>query len=221
MRRADITLAEQFEKRKNWRDPLVDAVAATFLVRRTASNKPLPIMEAWEFLVTERVKGAEMGQSQAHHGGFMKVTDRDIYATAAREPSEEVGYELDPDHDLAYMASVGPELYRSELFYDSKLGLVLKVSSEEAEPSAGFALPLFLANVTGKTPSTETDGEVATGNWMSGASIVQKYGSKQDRPYSQFNYFQMLTIAILFLDGKWRPGARAVFAPGEYHFLLA
>ena len=72
--RSKIVRADQLEKRKGWDQPLVDPVAACFLVRKIRSGRS--ILRDWEFLVTERVAGAEKGQLQAHHGGFMQITDR-------------------------------------------------------------------------------------------------------------------------------------------------
>jgi len=217
--RKDITLAKQLEQRKNWKDALVDAVVATFLVRKK-QKEHMSVLADWEFLVTERVKGAEKGQLQAHHGGFMKVTDRDIYAGAVREVKEETGYVLDADSDIFYLTSVGPELFRSEMsLYKNEM--VLHVNEEEAEPAVGFALPLFIADVTGKKPEVKTDGEVRDPNWMTAEQIVTRFGRRwSQEPHSKFNYFQMLVPAILFLDGRWQPGQRSVSEPGRHVFKI-
>ncbi len=228
MRRADINLQEQLEKRKNWKDPLVDAAVATILVRKVPENCCYSIDE-FEFLVTERVGGAEKGQLQAHHGGFLKVTDVDIYEGAAREVQEETGYKLHPALDLFYLTTIGPSLYRSELFFERERNplvraprhkLLLLIKNQEAEPSVGFALPVFWANVTDMQPLTKTDGEVKDPLWMTAPQIIEQFGRQEDRPYSQFNYFQILVPAILHMHGRWKQGQRAVSLPGEYWFTL-
>lgn len=217
--RSDITLAGQFDKRKNWKDPLVDAVAATFLYRERDIGASSPL-DRHEWLVTRRIKGAESGQFQAHHGGFMKVTDLDVWAAACREPREETGFLISPD-DLTYVTSVGPALYRSELAMVSLGELELCISNTEAEPTVGFVLPLFLANVTGREPESDTDGEVDNQRWLTMREIIAQYGEKGEREHSLFNYFQMLLPAFLMVLGRFKVAERAVAQPGTYRFVLA
>jgi 8-oxo-dGTP pyrophosphatase MutT (NUDIX family) len=218
MARADITLREQMEKRKNWKKPLVDAVVATLCYRQIPSSLATGavfILDEVEWLLTKRVRGAEPGQLQAHHGGFMEVTDGDIYTAASRELSEETGYSVDPSK-LKFLTMVGPEIYRSELGFGQNNNLLLTISDVEAEPTVGFALSVFVCDVGGMTPYSETDGEVKDPIWMTARQIVTAYGSKGEATHSQFNYFQILLPALLSVAGKWTPGGRMVYQPGQY-----
>ena len=221
MARSDISLAEQFERRKNWRRPLVDSVVATVLHRRADSPLSASIFDVHEFLVVERLKGAEQGQFQAHHGGFVDMLDGDIFAAASRESFEETGYDT-PSETLRYLFSVGPAIYRSEL--DLRGGnpvprLILQISNEEAEPTVGFTLPIFIADVTGKKPVRTIDQEVSAGRWLTCRQIVDEFGNKVDVPYSKFNYFQILFSVMHYLaDPSRPPGQRPAWKPGEYVF---
>jgi 8-oxo-dGTP pyrophosphatase MutT (NUDIX family) len=219
MARKDIRLIDQLAKRQTWQDPLVDAVVATVLIRQVTPHKTGLIVDDYEILVTKRLRGAEKNQHQGHHGGFLKTIDRDIYEGAIREVREEIGYELNPNHDLIYLTSLGPALYRSELSLDeSRREIVLQISECEAEPNVAFVLPLFIADVSGRQPEEEVDGEVGEAIWMTARQIIKKFGNKGDHPYSQFNYFQILMPALLFLKGKWSCGQRPDTLPGEYRF---
>jgi 8-oxo-dGTP pyrophosphatase MutT (NUDIX family) len=218
MSRKDIKLAEQLAKRQAWLDALVDAVVATILVRQKI-DKIGSVIDDYEILVTKRLTGAEKNQYQGHHGGFLKTTDRDIYEGAVREVLEETGYELNPESDLIYLTSIGPSLYRSELSLDTPKGeIILHISEDEAEPDVAFALPLFVADVNGKEPKGRTDSEVGEAVWLTARQIIDKFGHKDDRPYSQFNYFQILVPALLFLGKKWCCGQRLDTVPGEFRF---
>ena len=225
--RKDILLSDQLERRKNWKDPLVAAAVATVLYRERMDYSTRDFLDGVEVLVTQRKKGAELDQFQAHHGGFLKPSDRDIYEGAAREVLEETGYRIDPNTELRYVTSVGPALYRSELSVAADSGrfgisrrskFMLRISEDEAEPAVAFALPIFLASADGKTPAVETDGEVAHAVWMTPRALISRFGSKGSRPYSEFNYFQILVPALLSMIGEWKPGKRAVTLPGTYVF---
>jgi 8-oxo-dGTP pyrophosphatase MutT (NUDIX family) len=218
MSRKDIKLSQQLESRKTWKDALVDAVAATFLVK-TLDINPCGL-NSYELLVTQRLKGAEKYQYQGHHGGFIKTTDRDIYGAAAREVLEETGYALNPDSDLVYLGSSGPCLYRSQLSINNEK-IVLHISNIEAEPNTAFVLPLFIADVTGKEPRNETDGEVGKGVFMTPDKIIKEFCCKENNgEYSRYNYFQFLVPVLLFMAKKWRCGQRIPALPGEYRFCL-
>lgn len=217
-KRADIKLADQLDGRQKWKDPLVDAVVATFCVRTRSSPISRSILDRTEWLVTKRVKGAEKGQFQAHHGGFLKVTDSDIWTGACREVVEETGYQVSPAN-LIYLTSVGPAIFRSELTCKNS-ELILNISSVEAEPTVGFACPLFLTDVSSLLPEQETDGEVEVHSWMTAREIIEAYGSKGDRQYSLFNYFQMFIPALLLMAKSWIPGQRAITQPGRYTVIL-
>ncbi len=184
MARKDMTLAAQLAASQAWKDPLVDAVVATFCYRHLGGGN---VLDAYEWLVTERVRGADVGQLQAHHGGFLQVTDRDIHDGAAREVLEETGYVLDPDTDLAYITSIGPAIYRSTAAILGSGYCMLTISEQEAEPDVAFVLPLFAANLTRKTPSHQTDGEVKDMCWMTARAIIDQFGKTEEgRPYSRF-----------------------------------
>lgn len=220
MARKDIQIADQLERRKNWKRPLVDPAAATFLYRMRDAPREASLLDVYEFLVVERLKGAEQGQSQAHHGGIMDVNDVDVWDTAVREPQEEVGYNLDPNRDLTYIGSLGPAIYRSEMAVvrDNHFEqLRLHITDIEAEPTVGFTLSLFIADVSRKKVVTTPDGEVSAGEWLSIREIVELFGKPDERGYSQFNYFQYLRLAYLFLRGNRVIGLmRAASAPGIY-----
>ena len=216
MARSDITLAEQFEKRKNWKKALVDCVGATFLYRERLKNgKVFSALDTYELLVTERLKGSETGQFQAHHGGFMETTDVDDWDGACREVAEEIGYNLAPDN-LRRVTSIGPCLFRSELEIISDKEIRFTISDVEAEPNVAFILPLFSANVTGLERPGETDGEVTGGLWMTPREIITRFGSKGDLPYSQFNYFQYLVPLLQHFNGERTYERRAISQPGVY-----
>jgi 8-oxo-dGTP pyrophosphatase MutT (NUDIX family) len=224
--RKDIQLSEQLQKRQSWKDALVDAVVATVLFRQRTRAESGKLLDRIELLVTQRKKGAEKEQFQAHHGGFLKVTDRDIYAGAAREVLEETGFELNPDTELRYIMSIGPEMYRSELlcserswsFRITKDDLLLRISNTEAEPNVAFCLPIFVANVGGTRRRFETDGEVANATWMTVREIISQFGNRGNKEHSQFNYFQILVPVLLYIGGRWKPDQRPDSLPGEYHF---
>lgn len=209
--RKDITRAEQLEKRKNWRDASVDAVVATVIFKREYNNSEP------KFLVVERLRGAEKGKFQAHHGGFLTITDQDIYSGAIREVLEETSYFLE-ETDLRYFTSIGPAIYRSDLTLKKikeDVVLILTISNEEAEPNVAFALPLFTTDVTKKDSGVKTDGEVSKGRWMTIYEIIEEFGGKE-----KFNYFQILLAAYEFINENWYPGKRAMFKPGEYTYPL-
>lgn len=215
MLRKDINLQDQLAKCRGWKDPLVDAVVATICHRKVPGVSG--VLDQYEFLVTERVRGAEKGQFQAHHGGFMKVTDRDLWHGGSREVEEETGYAVNPN-GLYYITSTGPGLFRSEMEIEGDRRVHLHITEEEAEPQVAFVLPLFMADLTGIEPHEEIDGEVKGLEWLTGREIIGRYGSKGDRPYSQFNYFHLLVMGMLDLSGQWRPGSRPISMPGKYSF---
>ena len=221
MARRDITLAGQLDRRKNWKNPLVDAVSAAFIYRQVFRPEMTIFspLDDIEWGVAKRAKGAETGQFQAHHGGFMQVTDGDIFDAASRELLEEAGYKAKPE-DMIYLATIGPAIYRSELEIRRSGQLVLKISKEEAEPTVGFALPIFVTDMTTKSPRKKTDGEIHPLRYMTGREIIHEFGKKGELPYSQFNYFQMFLPALLYVAGKWTPGARMVHKPGTYKYTL-
>lgn len=215
--RADIVIQNQLKQRESWKDAIVDAVVATLCYREKRVAADVSVLDDYEWLVTKRVKGAEKGQLQAHHGGFLKVTDVDIWDGACREVLEETGYQLDPS-ELVYLTSVGPAIYRSEMYLDGN-SLDLVINSVEAEPNVGFSLPLFVADVTGFPVSSTTDGEVTGHSWMTAREIVQAYGLRSGvNLYSKFNYFQMFLPALMYLRGHWSPGRRAISLPGNYSY---
>jgi len=216
IQRSDITLSQQLKQRSNWKDAMVDAVVATFCFKDSSESTSGSVFDDFQWLVTKRVKGAESGQFQAHHGGFLKVTDVDIWDGACRELSEETGYKLRPAN-LVYLTSVGPAVYRSEMYLDDTI-VTLDVSRVEAESSTAFSVPLFITNVTGCNSSSETDGEVIDHTWMTAREIIQTYGLRGSNEYSRFNYFQMFLPALLFVVERWQPGQRAFSEPGSYSF---
>ena len=223
MARKDITLAEQLEKRKNWKKPLVDSVVATFL-RRKVRNLRTPQkasfvaqLDLYEYLVTKRMKGAETGQFQAHHGGFMEVTDANIMCGAVREVLEETGYIVSV-HDLTFLSVIGPELYRSQMHIVDDRYVKLIISETEAEPSVAFTLPLFLVDVDNCARLEETDGEVTHGTWMTLREIIECYGMEvNEHGYSRFNYFQYLIPLLLFENPEFES---VESCPGTFQYLL-
>ena len=217
-KRADISLAAQLDGRAKWQNALVDSVVAAFLYR-TKDNHGIRILDDLEFLITTRVKGAEKGQHQAHQGGFMQVTDEDIWAGALREVMEETGYVLRMG-DLRYLTSIGPAINRSqaEIVADDRNSFVLEISGEEAEPQVGFTLPLFIADISGMSPTKKIDGEVKDLRWMTPRAIIEQYGKKGDGPHSKFNYFQMFSMALLYLSGSFKTADRTIARPGRYQF---
>ena len=216
--RANIKLSDQLEQRQQWKRPLVDAVVATFCYRKV-KDREIPeggcVLDTYEWLVSERVNGAENGQFQSHHGGYVDVIDIDIWAAACRELFEETGYNLQT-WDLSFLTLVGPAIYRSELSLD-RGSMTLSISDEEAESQTGFILSLFIADLSDCSPNSKTDGEVKNICWLSGRQIIEAYGSKKaGQSFTQFNYFQFFVIAMLQMSDNKRTTLRPVSQPGVY-----
>lgn len=169
--------------------------------------------------MVQRNRGAEKGQFQAHHGGFMDVADHDIFSGARREVFEKLGYDI-PEYELEYLFSIGPGMYRSELTIENPDTITLHISDVEAEPAVGFVLPIFLADVGGKTPSSSTDGEVNVkkGRWMHLSQITAQFGRRSDLPHSAFNYFQIFVPCVLYLNNYFNRGDRVDSSTGEYTY---
>lgn len=202
----DLTKAAQDEKTRHWKDPVAHTVVATMLHRRRQDADGHDVLNGREWLVTRRLKGPAVGHLQSHHGGHVKVTDRDLVAAAIREVEEEVGFVLTRS-DMKVAAVVGPELYRSTLtMMDGSLELT--ILELQAEPTAPFVCTLFVADVTGKERSKECDHEVDEGIWLTLQEIIVQYGESM-----QFNYFSMLMAGLKTILGQTdlfpdsRPGA--------------
>jgi 8-oxo-dGTP pyrophosphatase MutT (NUDIX family) len=203
----DLTKAEQDEKTKNWKDPIAHSVVATALYI-IADGDNLEFQDKYHFYVAKRVKGACRGYMQAHHGGHVKVTDKDLVAAAIREVKEETGFNL-KRHQIDLVSIFGPELNRSIMAINEGR-FELTILENQAEPSAPFICNLFMADATDLARSADTDDEVAPGEFLSLREIIDRFGNSLE-----FNYFSMLFQCI-----KKLKGASDLFSdplPGKFH----
>ncbi len=210
----ELTKEAQDAKTKNWKDPVAHTVVATILFRSKTGVTAVRglIDDDVEFLVTRRLRGPATGNLQSHHGGHVKVTDRDLVDAAIREVEEEVGFFL-RRAELSLAAIIGPELYRSTLAITNGT-LELTILDLQAEPTAPFVCSLFVADVTGKERQPDCDQEVDRGEWLTLQEIVSSHGQSM-----QFNYFSLLMAGLRAILGQAHlfPDSR----PGTYRLRLA
>jgi len=214
----------QDEKTKNWKNPIAHSVVATILYRLSTgknNNPQLPLLP-FEFLVTQRVKGAAKGHYQIHHGGHFDVTDINAKSAAVREIREETGFAFNTD-DVQFVAMFGPELYRSNMYLKDNPTdvqnptLILDILKEQAEPTAPFVLTLFIAYTKDILQHQETDGEVNNQEWLTIEEIVARYGTSPT-----FNYCSFLFEVIKYFF-RSHDSCRNFFpdsSPGKYYLYL-
>lgn len=202
----ELTRTMQLQKEAGWKEPNSYPVAGTILYR------PGSTLADTQFLVTTRQRGAAQGHHQAHHGGFIKPTDRNVVDAARREVQEETGFILTAS-DLRLLSIMGPELYRSTMSSNAS-GFTLTITNQQAEPTSPFIITLFVADVSPAGQVEGLDGEVNNPRWLDLDTIVREYGQS-----SQFNYFSFLFQAMQMLAGQ-RVQTFPPTEPGDYRLSL-
>ena len=192
----DVKLANQLARMQNWKDPIVDSVTATILYKKRYPMVDDPDYGRHAILVTERLRGAAKGHHQAHHGGFIKPTDKNVPGAAAREVLEETGYIVKPEA-LTFVGKFGPELYRSTAEPYGLGNIKLTISSEQAEPGIPFVIDLYAAEIQHEAPRSRTDKEVRVVGWFTLHELLQIYGGSKT-----FNYWSFLIPALTILGGQ-------------------
>jgi 8-oxo-dGTP pyrophosphatase MutT (NUDIX family) len=202
----NFTKEAQDQSTKSWKDPIAHTVVATALYIIVDGDN-LEFQDKYHFYVAKRVKGACRGYMQAHHGGHVKVTDKDLVAAAIREVKEETGFNL-KRHQIDLVSIFGPELNRSIMVFNEGR-FELTILDIQAEPSAPFICNLFMADATGLARSADTDDEVAAGEFLSLREIIDRFGNSLE-----FNSFSMLFQCIKKLKGTSDQFPETI--PGKY-----